>query len=108
MSEGMKNKECLIEPSVLPTILEIKETSKANKVDMRIYRLDRFSETKDAWILIKRKRILQNSINDDFENFLEVSSVDIANTINMEIYRYECFSELRGTYLFVKRTLKGD
>ena len=34
--------------------LEIGSTEDANKVDMRVYRLERFSESRNAWLFVLR------------------------------------------------------
>ena len=82
--------------------LEVSETKMANLVDMGMYRLERFSNTKNAWIFIKRKTSITPP-DDKQDNFLEVDKITLANTVDMSIYRVECFCETRGTYMFVKR-----
>ncbi len=93
------------------TVLEIHHTKNANMVDMSEFRLDRFSEKKDAWIFVRRKKVKLIPPDDPKnlrENFLEVGTVELANTVDMTIYRYERFSELRGTWMFVKRTISPE
>lgn len=37
-----------------PNFLEIRDTDEANKVDLDIYRLERFSESRSAWLFVRR------------------------------------------------------
>ncbi len=85
-----------------PTFLEIMDTERANRVDLEVYRLERFSDTKNSWIFVKR-RVKTSLATDDAPNFLEMNYVENANQVDMKIYRFECFSEVRGTWMFVKR-----
>jgi hypothetical protein len=85
-----------------PMFLEISDTEKANKIDMTVYRLERFSDTKNAWIFVKRRSKLPYSF-DSTPNFIETNKVDEANAIDMTAYRFEMFSEVRGCWMFVKR-----
>jgi hypothetical protein len=85
-----------------PMFMEVGDTDKANRVEMSIYRLERFSDTKNAWIFVRRRTKLPYSF-DDQPTFLEKNSVDGANLVDMSIYRFEMFSEVRGTWMFVKR-----
>jgi hypothetical protein len=87
---------------VEPQFLEVHETEKASRVDSTIYRLERFSDTRNAWILVKRRTKL-GVTQDEKANFLEINSISEANLVDMETYRFECFSETRGTWMFVKR-----
>lgn len=34
--------------------LEIRDTEEANKVDLNLYRLERFSESRSAWLFVRR------------------------------------------------------
>jgi hypothetical protein len=84
--------------------LEVSETKNANIVDIGMYRLERFSDSKNTWVFIRRKNPISISPDkDNLENFLEVINLDLANTVDMSVYRFECFSETRSAYLFVKR-----
>jgi len=85
-----------------PTFVEEGDTDKANRIDLSIYRLERFSDTKNAWIFVKRRTPVKLQL-DDKSNFMETDRVDMANEVDMTIYRFECFSETRGTWMFVKR-----
>lgn len=38
-----------------PMLLEIVDTVEASNVDFNMYRLERFSETRNAWLFVKRK-----------------------------------------------------
>ena len=82
--------------------LEISDTEKANKIDMTVYRLERFSDTKNAWLFVRRRAKLPFSF-DSTDNFIETNKVEEANGIDMSVYRFEMFSEVRGTWMFVKR-----
>jgi hypothetical protein len=88
----------------MPTFLEVSDTDKANKVDLTVYRLERFSDTKNAWIFAKRRTKLSLPV-DERANFLEIEKQDEANKVDMTVYRFECLSETRGTYMFVKRRI---
>jgi len=81
---------------------EVSDTNEANKVDLTIYRIERFSDTKNAWIFVRRKAKAP-VVDDKLANLLEVDRVALANTVDMTVYRFECFSETRGTWMFVKR-----
>ena len=87
-----------------PTFLEVAETERANQVDLSVYRLERFSDTKNAWLFVRRraKTTLQT---DEKPNFIETDKVQEANDVDMNVYRFECFSETRGTWMFVKRRI---
>ena len=85
-----------------PTFVQETDTDKANRIDLTLYRLERFSDTKNAWILVKRRTPVKLQL-DDKSNFMETDRVDMANEVDMTIYRFECFSETRGTWMFVKR-----
>jgi len=82
--------------------LEVSDTDKANRVDMTLYRLERFSDTKNAWLFVRRRAKLQYSF-DSTANFIETNKVEDANAVDMSNYRFEMFSEVRGCWLFVKR-----
>jgi hypothetical protein len=82
--------------------LEVSDTDKANRVDMTVYRLERFSDTKNAWLFVRRRAKLQYSF-DSTPNFIETNKVDEANAVDMSAYRFEMFSEVRGCWMFVKR-----
>jgi len=82
--------------------LEVCDTKAANEVDLSIYRIERFSDTKNAWIFVRRKA--KGPVMDDqIPNLLEVGQCELANTVDMSTYRFEMFSETRGTWMFVKR-----
>jgi len=82
--------------------LEVCDTREANEVDLSIYRIERFSDTKNSWIFVRRKAKAPMP-DDKVANLLEVDRIDLANTVDMATYRFECFSETRGTWMFVKR-----
>ena len=87
-----------------PNFLEVMETGKANQVDLGTYRVERFSDTKNGWIFVKRRT--RQTINiDDRPNLLEINKLDDANNVDLTVYRFECFSDTRGTWMFVKRRI---
>lgn len=36
--------------------LEVKGTDEANEVDLTIFRLEKYSESRDAWLFVRRQR----------------------------------------------------
>ena len=90
------------EEKKIDTFLEVSETKMANLVDMGVYRIERFSDTKNAWIFVKRKTPVEPP-NDTRDNFIEAGTIERANEVDMSVYRFEIFSETRGTWMFVKR-----
>lgn len=88
-----------------PTFIQEGETDRANRVDLTVYRLERFSDTKNAWIFVKRRAKVALPLDNDRPSFLEFDKVEEANGVDMNIYRFECFSEVRGTWMFVKRRI---
>jgi hypothetical protein len=85
-----------------PMFMEVSDTDRANNVEMSIYRLERFSDTKNAWLFVRRRTKLPWSF-DDQPTFIETNDLEKANKVDMSIYRFEMFSEVRGTWMFVKR-----
>ena len=85
-----------------PMFIEESDTERANKIDLSIYRIERFSDTKNAWIFVKRRNAIEVQA-DDKMNLLEMIDVSNANKVPMDVYRFECFSENRGAWMFVKR-----
>lgn len=92
----------------LLNFLEIHDTKKANEIDLCNYRLERYSKTKDAFLFVKRRYIIE--IEDDKKsNFLEVSDTEYANkNVDLEVYRLEQFSEIRSAWIFVKRRISKE
>lgn len=43
------------ENPVKPNYLEIESVEDANRVDMEVYRLERFSDTRNAFIFVRRR-----------------------------------------------------
>ena len=82
--------------------LQIDSTNEANKTKMEIYRFERFSRTKDAYLFVKR-RYETKIIDDQRLNFIEAKTVAQANAVNMNLYRFEIFSDVRGSWIFIKR-----
>jgi hypothetical protein len=85
-----------------PMFMEVSDTDRANRIEMSVYRLERFSDTKNAWILVRRRTKLPWSF-DEQPTFIETNSLEEANKVDMSVYRFEMFSEVRGTWMFVKR-----
>lgn len=42
--------------TVLPDFIEVKTVEEANDIDKTVYRLERFSETRNRYIFVKRTR----------------------------------------------------
>ena len=85
-----------------PMFIEESKTDEANKIDLCMYRIERFSDTKNAWIFVKRRNPIVAPTDKDM-NLLEIVEVSNANRVAMDVYRFECFSETRGAWMFVKR-----
>jgi hypothetical protein len=48
---------CMGQTKILPDIIEAKTADEANAIDKRIYRLERFSESRQCYIYVKRKDV---------------------------------------------------
>lgn len=85
--------------------LVVYSTDDANKIDLSIYRPERYSKSRDAWLFVKRKN-QKPIIKETKANFLQVSDITVANMVDLSDYRFEAFSEARSAWMFVRRAIK--
>jgi len=92
----------------LKNFLQIASVESANKVDLRNYRLERYSKSKGAYLFVKRRWKVE-IIDDGKPNFIEVDNIDGANDVCLDIYRFERFVDEKSVWVFVKRrVIEGE
>jgi len=86
--------------------LSVKTTHEANEVNLGMYRIIRFSKSRDTWLFVKRATTIEWKKDEKSPNFVEHMNMDNANEMNLSVYRFETFSETRSAWMFVKRRIK--